>query len=118
MNLVICFPKNMISEMLIEKQKIPCICKISNKFEILFSDTVPDVTGIVTDWDRKEIERRAVAGAGGEYTHFANSLVTLKKVGHDTYEIIYLSMFYARFGWCDVFIDGKYAPPGNFWDEE
>jgi len=116
--LEICFPKNMISEMLLENEKIPCICKISDKFEIYFSDTVPDVTGIVTDWDRKELELRAVAGAGGKYTHFSNSLITLNKIGDDSYNIIYLSIFYVNFGWCDVLIDGEYAPPGKYWDEE
>ncbi len=78
----------------------------------------PESSGIVSGWNREELERRAIAGAGGQYTHYANSLITLSKMSEGLYQIIDLEMFYRSFGWCIVFRDGQYAPAGNFWDDE
>lgn len=118
MKLKIYFPADLRTEDLLQQKKIPCLCKISKEFEVVFSDTVPHSSGVVAEWDRKELELRAVAGGGGKYTHYANSLITLKSVGDNLYEIIDLQMFYTSFGWCEVLKEGKYAPPGDFWDEE
>lgn len=118
MKLVIRFPQDMRTEQLLRQSRIPCLCKVSKDFEISFSDTVPASSGFVCDWDRREFELRAVAGGGGKYTHYANGLITLRKIGVDTYKIIDLEMFYTNFGWCAILKDGEYAPPGNFWDEE
>ena len=118
MKLNIVFPENMHTKNLLKQERIPCLCKISKEFEIFFSDSVPDSFGIVSDWDRSELELRAVAGGGGVYTHYANSLITLREYECNVYEIIGLEMFYANFGWCVVLKDGEYASPGSFWDEE
>ncbi len=118
MKLNIKFPNNLITDNLLKQKRIPCFCKISGEFEISFSETVPESSGIVSDWDRKELELRAVAGAGGQYTHYAHGLITLEKAETDTYKIIDLEMFYTNFGWCPILRNGEYAPPGDFWDEE
>lgn len=118
MKLNIAFPKNMITDELLRQKRIPCFCKVSNEFEISFSDTMPESSGAVSGWDRRELELRAVAGAGGRYTHFANGLITLQKVDEDVYRILDLEMFYRSYGWCVVLRDGEYVPPGEFWDEE
>lgn len=118
MKLNISFPQNMHTEQLLQQERIPCLCKISKKFEIYFSDTIPEARGVVSEWDIKELELRAVAGGGGQYTHYANSLITLREIESNVYKVIGLEMFYARFGWCVVLTDGDYASPGVFWDEE
>ncbi|WP_095120370.1 hypothetical protein [Pseudomonas sp. Irchel s3f10] len=118
MKLNIHFPDNLISDDLLRQQRIPCLCKVSTQFEISFSDTVPESSGIVSGWSRDELERRAVAGAGGQYTHYANGLITLSKISEGLYQIVDLEMFYRSFGWCAVFRDGQYAPAGYFWDDE
>lgn len=118
MRLEIDFADNLITDELLMQTQIPCFCKVSNKFEISFSDTVPESSGVVLDWDRKELELRAVAGAGGRYTHYANSLITLKRIGENVFEIVDFSMFHRSYGWCVVLLNGAYAPPGNFWDKE
>ncbi|MGN2436276.1 hypothetical protein [Pseudomonas syringae] len=118
MKLKIDFPKSMITDELLGQKRIPCFCKVSKEFEISFSDTVPESSGVVSGWDRRELELRAVAGAGGRYTHFANGLITLQKIDEDVYKIIDLEMFYRSYGWCPVLRGGEYAPPGDFWDEE
>lgn len=118
MKLNIDFPANMITDDLLLRKYIPCLCRISKEFQISFTDTVPESTGIVSEWDREGVELRAIAGGGGEYTHYANSLITLQKVEGNIYRIIDLEMFYTNFGWCVVLKDGEYAPPGDFWDEE
>ncbi|WP_339493071.1 hypothetical protein [Pseudomonas sp. EA_15y_Pfl2_R67] len=118
MKLNIDFPKNMITDELLRQERIPCFCKVSKKFEISFSDTVPESSGVVSGWDRRELELRAVAGAGGRYTHFANGLITLQKVDEGVYKILDLEIFYRSYGWCAVLRGGEYAPPGDFWDEE
>ncbi len=118
MKLNIDFPNNMITDELLMQERIPCFCKISTDFEISFSDTVPESSGLVSAWDRRELELRAIAGAGGRYTPFANGLITLRKVGEGVYKILDLEMFYKSYGWCAVLREGEYAPPGDFWDEE
>lgn len=118
MKLNIDFPNNRITDELLMQERIPCFCKISTDFEISFSDTVPESSGLVSAWDRRELELRAIAGAGGRYTHFANGLITLRKVGEGVYKILDLEMFCTGYGWCAVLRGGEYAPPGDFWDEE
>lgn len=118
MKLNIDFPKKMITDELLRQERIPCFCKVSNEFEISFSDTVPESSGVVSGWNRRELELRAVAGAGGRYTHLANGLITLQKVDEGVYKILDLEMFYRSYGWCAVLRGGEYAPPGDFWDEE
>ncbi|MDH0650327.1 hypothetical protein N5D48_26105 [Pseudomonas sp. GD03858] len=118
MKLNITFPENLITNELLGQKLIPCVCKISKEFEVSFSETVPESSGLVSDWDRKELELRALAGGGGRYTHHANSLITLEKISESSYKIIDLEMFYRSYGWCAVIRGGEYAPPGDFWDEE
>lgn len=118
MKIKIDFPKNMITDGLIVQERIPCVCKIARNFEVCFSDTVPESSGIVEEWDRQALESRAVAGGGGEYTHYANGLITLRKIDDHYYEITDLQMFYYLYGWCYVVKNGEYAEPGKFWDEE
>lgn len=118
MKLRIDFPKNMITQELLGQVRIPCLCKVSDKFEIHFFNTIPESDGVVEDWDRRELELRAVAGAGGQYTHYAHGLITIKGAPDGAFRIVDLEMFYTTFGWCPVIIDGEYAPPGEFWDEE
>lgn len=118
MKLSIVFPQILATESLLEQRLIPCICKISKEFEVSFSDPLPEVTGIVSEWDRAELELRAIAGGGGQYSHYAHGRVTLKKIHTDVYQVLDLEMFYRLFGWCSILEDGKYAPPGKFWDDE
>ncbi|MEO4013370.1 hypothetical protein [Pseudomonas rossensis] len=118
MKLNIDFPKNLITDDLLRQERIPCLCKISKEFEISFSDTIPESSGVVSEWDRKELELRAVASTGGQYSHYACGLITFKEVSVGVYKIIDLEMFYRSFGWRTILKDGEYAPPGNFWDEE
>ncbi|WP_074924326.1 hypothetical protein [Delftia lacustris] len=118
MKLHIRFPQNLITVDLLKQKQIPCLVRISNEFEVIFFDTVPDVSGIVYGWDRDELERRAVASGGGEYTHSARSLITLMREENDIYQIVDLKMFYRSFGWCAVVKNGQYADPGKFWDDD
>ncbi|WP_072412243.1 hypothetical protein [Pseudomonas sp. NFACC04-2] len=118
MKLKIEFPKNLVTDELLGQKRIPCVCKIASEFEVFFAETIPESSGVVLGWDRKELELRAVAGAGGQYTHHASGLITLKDIGGGVYEIIDLEMFYRSFGWCAILRDGEYAPPGEFWGEE
>lgn len=118
MKLKIEFPDNLITGDLLRQVRIPCFCKVSKEFNISFSNTVPESSGTVLEWDRKELELRAVGGAGGQYTHYANSLITLRRESENIFQIVDLEMFYRSYGWCVVLRDGVYAPPGDFWDEE
>ena len=61
------------------RKNIPCTIKVSDKFEISFSAVIPSATGIVQEWDRKRFEERAIARAGGVYTHNEPAMITLKK---------------------------------------
>lgn len=50
---------------LVEQNDIPCMIKISDKFELIFSVVEPASTGIVDEWDRDRFEKRTLARAGG-----------------------------------------------------
>lgn len=118
MILTIDFPQDLRTEAMLQHVRIPCLCKVAADFAIAFAVTVPPSEGLVSGWDRRELELRAVAGAGGEYTHYSQGLITLEMIGERTYRIVDLEMFYTRFGWCAVIRDGEYAEPGTFWDED
>lgn len=118
MMLKIKFPDNLITGMLSKQKNIPCRVQVSDKFEVMFFTVIPDTLGIVYDWDRELFEERAMAGAGGMYTHYKPALITLNQESDDIYEIVELSLFYNDFGWCPVIHNGAYAPPVNFWDSD
>jgi len=118
MKISVSFPKNLITDDLLSQERIPCRCRISKDFEIMFFDSTPQVSGVVTDWDRDELELRAMPSVGGQFTHNSCSLITLRASGPDVYEIVHLEMFHRSFGWCAVIEDGRYAEPKSFWDVE
>lgn len=60
------------------------------------------------------MELRAVAGAGGRYTHFANGLITLHKINEGVYKVFDLGMFYRSYGWCAVLRGGEMRLPEIF----
>lgn len=102
---------------LLSKQKnIPCIIQVSDEFEILFPTVIPYTKGIIQGWDRRLLEERVIARAGGVYTHNEPALITLHKQTEDSYRVIDLQIFYNDFGWCPVIKDGEYATPTQFWD--
>ena len=118
MKLNIEFPRNMITEELLKQKNIPCFCKVSADFEISFQEPLPKVVGKVSEWDRHELEERALAGAGGKYTHYTNGMITLKEIDLNQYQILDLSFFCRSHGWCPIIENGIYATPINLWDEE
>ena len=118
MMLLIDFPQNMVTKDLLGQVEIPCLCKVSDKFEVHFFDSTPESDGLIVEWDRRELELRAVPGVGGEYSHHALGLITIREVSEGTYEVVDLELFSSMFGWCPVMISGQYAPPGRFWDKE
>ena len=112
------FPKNLISAVMVRQEKIPCICRVGREFEVIISEPLPEALGVVQGWDRDLLEERAMAGGGGQFTHYENGTITLEEVQPNIYKIVDLALFYARFGWCPILENGKYSPPGNFWDDE
>ena len=112
------FPDNLITASLLQQRNIPCICRVSTIFEISFQSPLPEAAGTVDGWDRKEIDDRAPAGAGGKYTHYALSQVTLKIVAPNQYQINDLAFFNRTVGWCPIVVDGELSEAGLFWDDE
>ena len=118
MILEINFPNNLVTGKLSEQKNIPCTIKVSDKFEISFSAVIPSATGIVQEWDRKRFEERAIARAGGVYTHNEPAMITLKKKMENCYLVMELNVFYNDFGWCPVITKGEYAVATQFWDSD
>lgn len=60
---------------------IPCLCKVRGgmSFEIEFMHPLPAASGLVSDWDYRDIDSRSSASAGGVYTHHCFGKITLKK---------------------------------------
>lgn len=77
MILTICFEQDLISQRLLELRYLPCLCRVSETFEIEFFDPLPVVSGTVTEWDRTALEQRVIPGTGGEYSHYALSEISL-----------------------------------------
>ncbi|WP_130099354.1 hypothetical protein [Siccibacter turicensis] len=112
------FPDNLITGSLAQQKNIPCTIKVADEFEVIFSTVIPPTTGIMHEWNRQLLEERAIAKAGGAYTHNEPALITLGNKTKDTYEIIDLQVFYNDFGWCPVIKGGEYAVPNQFWDSD
>lgn len=112
------FQDNILIGMLAKQKNIPCIIQISDKFEILFPEVAPDTTGIVLEWNREMLEERAIARAGGDYTHQEPGLITLNQISEHKYKINELYIFYNDFGWCPIIENYEYAQPHQFWDSD
>ena len=118
MNLVIEFPKNLVTISLLKLRKIPCFCKVAHDFEISFHAPAPEVTGKVSEWDEYRLNNTVCPGVGGKYAHYTNGLITLKEINLNFYQIVELFFFDRRFGWCPVIQGGDYAPPLGAYDPE
>ncbi|MDQ4629831.1 hypothetical protein [Janthinobacterium lividum] len=112
------FPQDLTVVEMLQQKSIPCFCRVAKDFEIIFQSPLPESVGVVQGWDSALLEERAVAGGGGRYTHYAFAMITLEKFQANVYKINDLSLFYTSFGWCPILINGEYAPPGNFWDND
>lgn len=118
LQLRISLPVNLAAADMVRQKNIPCLCRVAKEFEIEFLDPLPEATGVVFRWDRRMLEERAVAGAGGPYSHYAFGLVTLDQLEPDIYWIVDLAFFNRIFGWCPILENGAYAPPGKFTDDD
>lgn len=114
MYLKIDFPENLLVQVLLEQKNIPCFCSIDRVFHIGFQDPLPDVCGVVEEWDQKIIDERAPAGAGGRCTHFCFGTVSLEKVEDKVYRILDLSFFNRSVGWCPIVENAVLLPPGTW----
>jgi hypothetical protein len=78
---------------------------------LLFQAPLPQAQGHVEGWTHKDIDARAPAGAGGEYTHYCFGMVTLNKTKEHLFNIVDLAFFSDTLGWFPVMDDGKLAEP-------
>ena len=83
-----------------------------------FRHPLQQTRGQVTGYDLKEIEKRAPAGAGGEFIYFNEGLVSLSPLGGESYAIINLAIFDESVGWCPILQDCRYAEPRNLDDQD
>lgn len=119
MRLRINLPNDLTSQNLVRQKDIPCVCKVSNVFELELLSPHLNIGGIVEGWSANEIAARVPAGGGGRYTHVRYGLVTLQESGVGVLEVRSLSMFYEAYGWLPVVAKGYYATPhAGLWDEE
>lgn len=65
MKLKIELPQSLLISKLIKQSDIPCLCRVSGGFEMVFQDPLPDAVGEVLEWDRNKLEQRVPAGGGG-----------------------------------------------------
>ncbi len=111
-------PQNLVNQQLLRQSDIPCVCYIGKSFEVRFESPLTAAVGTVDDWDRKAVEERVPAGAGGHWTHCRHSRMTLRAMSDGIYEVRELAMFYEAHGWLPVIHDGVYAVAKEIWDEE
>ncbi len=103
------FSDNLYTEMILEADRMPCLCKISRIFEIEFLVANPQVIGVVEDWNHRDIDMRVPAGAGGKYTHYSYGLISISKKETDRYIIENLSIFVLGMGWIEVIESREYT---------
>ncbi|GAA6143712.1 hypothetical protein [Hydrogenophaga sp. 5NK40-0174] len=107
----IAFPDNLICEGMVRQVDIPSLAKVSGSktFTLEFPLLFPGIIGQVTGWTPELVADRAPAGAGGEFTHVKDSLVSLRKVDSTSYRIIALKFFYASHGWLNLVEGGTWS---------
>lgn len=103
------FPNNLYTQMILESEKVPCLCKISKGFFIDFLESYPQVTGKVLNWNFRDIDLRTPAGAGGEYLHYKYGLITISYKQDNVYIIDDLEMFSLGCGWGRIIENRNYA---------
>ena len=86
------FDDNLYTKKILEVNNVPCLCKISSTFEIDFLEAIPQVTGKVLNWNHKDIDARIPAGAGGDYTHYKFSMISISKMDKNLYIIASLEL--------------------------
>lgn len=92
----------------LRQKNMPCFCRIKGSvFQMVFQEPLFDSEGTVEEWVQEVIDRRAPAGAGGEYTHHCYGMVSLKNLEENFFEITDLSFFKNPFGWCQILMDGN-----------
>lgn len=67
------------------------------------------MTGIVNEWNIKDIDERVPAGVGGKYTHYKHGLITISHQIDDLYIIESLKMFVRGEGWINVIENKEYV---------
>jgi hypothetical protein len=118
MNIILRPRKDLTTQRMLKQIDIPCLSKVSQTFEIVFESPLPAMVGVVEDWDRKLLAERAPAGAGGEYIYHRPSLICLREMAEELFQIVHLKMFYDSFGWLKIIENGEYAKPVPIWDED
>ncbi|CAM9350901.1 hypothetical protein [Acinetobacter bereziniae] len=104
------FDDNLYTKKILEVNNVPCLCKISSTFEIDFLEAIPQVTGKVLNWNHKDIDARIPAGAGGDYTHYKFSMISISKMDKNLYIIEKLSMFDLwSGGWINIIENREYT---------
>ncbi len=110
------FPDNLYTSRLLKFKKIPCFCRVGDEFEVEFTDPLVPIVGKVTDWDDAKVNLSVPTMVGGRYSQYGHSLITMTKIGEDRYSIDELSIFSRALGWCEVIVEGDYAPPHESWE--
>lgn len=103
------FPDNLYTTMMLETEKVPCLCKISKDFLIDFLESYPQVSGKVLNFNLRDIDLRTSAGAGGKYLHYKYGLITLSYKKDNIYIIDDLEMFARGSGWQKIIQNRNYA---------
>ncbi len=107
MILIISFPDKLRTEAILEQANIPCfVRKGKGDAELWFDEPLQVARGTLKGWDRRAVEERVPAGAGGEFTYYSYAQVTLQRVDVEEYEIVSMKIFDEERGWCQL-IDGS-----------
>ena len=75
------FPDNLDTEILLEKGDIPCVCRVSNIFEVEFIRPLNTIAlGTVDEWDLREIGYRVPGRGGGKYIYHNFAKISLNYI--------------------------------------
>lgn len=118
MKLKIRFPDDLRVAMALETESIPCFSKVSDIFELQFSEPLPEVVGTVTEWSKEDLRMRSPALGGSKWLYRCPSMVTLSRCEEDLYQVVSLYFYNASNGWHPIIEAGVYSQPGAIFDED
>lgn len=105
-----------INEML-KRTDIPCFCKVSTKFLLIFDFDPFLLEGEILEYDIKKMNLLSPSLVGGNYTYYTHAMISISKMSNSKYKVESLKFFDSYFGWCPMIIDGEYAPEPEY-DED
>lgn len=95
-----------------ELRDIPCVCKVmlDEDFYVIFNEPLFDVSGFMSEFDKKEIDSRFPALTGGLVTQYCNAMISVERINDEKFHVVNLKFFHSLDGWVSLIEYGDFVP--------